>query len=119
MPILDVELVGEAPRDRAALARRIADAAGGVFQTAPARTWVKLRCLDAYAENGGDLPEDVQPVFVSVLLARPPAGSERARQADALAQAVAAACARPAANVHVLYEPAAAGRIAFGGRLLD
>ena len=119
MPILDVELTGETPADSAGLARRIADAAGDVFGTPPSRTWVKLRSLHAYAENGAGPPAGVQPVFVSVLLARPPEGEERAAQVEALTRALAEACARPVENVHVLYAPAAAGRVAFGGRLLE
>jgi phenylpyruvate tautomerase PptA (4-oxalocrotonate tautomerase family) len=119
MPILDVELVGPVPDAILhGLARRIADAAGAALEAEPGGTWVKLRCLapDEYAESGG-LPDGVLPVFVSVLLGAPPDGEARAEQVRRVTRAVAEACGRPAANVHVLYQPAAAGRIAFGGRL--
>ncbi len=35
-----------------------------------------------------------------------------------LTEATAEACDRPAENVHVIVEPAAVGRIAFGGRVV-
>jgi phenylpyruvate tautomerase PptA (4-oxalocrotonate tautomerase family) len=120
MPILEVEIVGAVPDDvRRGLARRIADAAGDALEARPGGTWVRLRFLDRerYAESGGDVPDDVQPVFVSVLLGDPPGGEARAEQARRLTRAVAAACDRPARSTHVLYEPAAKGRIAFGERM--
>ncbi len=119
MPIVDVEIVG-APeaRLRDGLARRIADAAGEVLRSRPGGTWVRLRYLDAahYAENGG-APEGVRPVLVSVLQAVVPDGDALSEQAARLASAVAEACGRPVENVHVVFEPPAAGRIAFGGKL--
>lgn len=56
-------------------------------------------------------------VFVRVLKARRPAPGELETEIVRLTQAVAEACARPAVNVHILYEADAAGRLAFGGRL--
>jgi hypothetical protein len=41
--------------------------------------------------------------------------SEMAR----LTGAIAKACARPEENVHIVYEPAGSGRVAFGGRLVQ
>jgi len=111
MPILDVELVGEPPAD-GDLARRLADAAGVVLKTPPGKTWVRLRFLSDYAENGGGPPAGIRPVFVSVLTADASKDS-----AEALATAIAEACGRSAENVHILYEPPARGRIAFGGKL--
>ena len=116
MPILDVDIVGAADLD---LAQKIADAAGQVFHTPAGETWVRLRSPDAYAESGGTLPEGVRPVFVSVLKAQPPTGEALALEVSALTEAVAHACGRPPENVHVLYEPAAQGRLAFGGSLVS
>ena len=116
MPILDVDIVGAADLD---LAQKIADAAGRVFHTPAGETWVRLRSPEAYAENGGTLPEGVRPVFVSVLKTQPPAGEALVLEVQALTDAVAHACGRPPENVHVIYEPPALGRIAFGGRLVD
>ena len=121
MPILDVEIVG--PLDGAVedgLAARLADAAAAVLDPdRPQGTWVRLHrvSLDGYAENAGGPLEGTLPVFVSVLKAAPPQGDALDREARALTEAVAEACGRPAANVHLLYEPPAAGRIAFGGEL--
>ena len=119
MPVLDVEVVGPVPdRVRSGLAQRIADAAGEALNAAHGGTWVKVRFLaeDSYAESGG-APEGMRPVFVSVLLGTPPQGEARAEQVRLLTRAVAAACDRPAANTHVLYQPAAKGRIAFGEKM--
>ncbi|MCZ7686641.1 MAG: RidA family protein [Sandaracinaceae bacterium] len=112
MPILDVTIVGDADDG---LAQRLADAAGRALETEPGRTWVRLHRLARrdYAENGG---ASAEPLFAHVLLARPP--DDRAAMARALAGALARAAGRPEENVHVLFEPAAAGRVAFGGALV-
>jgi phenylpyruvate tautomerase PptA (4-oxalocrotonate tautomerase family) len=121
MPVLEIEAVTD---DRHplpdGLAARLADAAGEVMGSSPGQTWVRLRDLprNDYAESGGDLPEGVLPVFVRVLRADLPAPPELDREMLSLAQAVAGAFRRPVENVHVLYEPAARGRIGFGGNLL-
>jgi phenylpyruvate tautomerase PptA (4-oxalocrotonate tautomerase family) len=116
MPILDVEIIG--PIAEASLARRLADAAGEVFGSKPQGTWVKLRTMERvhYAENGGT-PDDVSPVLVRVLQYAPPEGDALAEEIGRLTRAIAEACGRATHNVHVLYEPPAAGRIAFGGEL--
>jgi enamine deaminase RidA (YjgF/YER057c/UK114 family) len=112
MPILEIAVVGAARAD----AQTLADRTGRVLGSEPGRTWVRLSIIDEanYAENltsGG-----VLPVFVRVLLRDPP--DDRAEVARALAVEIAQALARPLANVHVVFEPAAAGRIAFGGELV-
>jgi hypothetical protein len=121
MPILLVELVtapGETVPDGTAAA--IADAAAAVFAAPAGRTWVRLHALPAlaYAEDGGGPPTGVRPVFVQVLKASVPDRPELEREATALAAAVARACHRPVENVHTVYEPPAAGRMAFGGALV-
>jgi hypothetical protein len=60
----------------------------------------------------------VYPVFVSVLKARLPSLGRLALEVAELTRAVAAVCHRPAENVHVVYQPEAAGRVSFGGRLV-
>ena len=120
MPILEVELVGEVAADvREGLAQRIADAAGAALDSRPQGTWVKLRRLPSgdYAENGGGA-EGVRPVFVRVLESQVPRGAPLVHRVAELTTAVAEATGRPRENVHVLYEPPAAGRVAFGGWLL-
>jgi phenylpyruvate tautomerase PptA (4-oxalocrotonate tautomerase family) len=122
MPILDIALVGPVPMEvRRNLARRLADATGEALGSRPQGTWVKLRFLDsdAYAENSGGPPEDAQPVIVSVLQAQRPRGAELSELAFKLTQAIASACQRPPQNVHLIFEPDAAGRIAFGGQVRE
>ncbi len=121
MPILDVTIVGDLAGSAAGgLARRLADAAAGVFKSEPRGTWVTVHVVppDHYAENAGGPASGVQPVFARVILRDPPrtrVGMEE--QVAALTQAIATACSRPADNVHIIYEPAA-GRVAFGGKLV-
>jgi phenylpyruvate tautomerase PptA (4-oxalocrotonate tautomerase family) len=121
MPILDVELVLEPSEAlRPELASELADRAGEVFGAAPGTTWVKLRAISAdhYAENQTGRPADVYPVFVSVIKAKLPPLNERQREVTQLTEAIARICRRPPENVHVLYLPEGAGRMAFGGRLV-
>ena len=120
MPILQVELVGKPAGGSGKLARRIADSAAKVLGAAPGMVWVRLRVLPLgdYAECGGNLPRELRPVFVNLLkAARPPAKALK-KEALALARAVGKACGRPVENVHIFYDPPAAGRAAFGGRLM-
>jgi len=120
MPILDVEFVlqeGHTVPEK--LAGQLADAAGDIFKSPPGTTWVRLRPIpvSCYAENGVSEPEGRNAVFVSVLKALATSGDDLEREIGALTNAVAEACGRKPENVHILYQPPAAGRIAFGGRL--
>jgi phenylpyruvate tautomerase PptA (4-oxalocrotonate tautomerase family) len=122
MPIVDVEIVGPlVDAARTGLAQRMADAIGAVFKSRPQGTWVKVRFLDeeAYAENSGGPPDGAQPVFVSILLAELPDRNVLAQQVLRIASAVADACGRSSESVHIVVEPAAVGRVAFGGHLQE
>jgi len=119
MPILEVEIVLQSSEVLPPnLARELADQAAAVFDAGPGTTWVRLRELPAhnYAENGGT-PAGVSPVFVSVLKRSLLPLEERRVEAARLAVVIAALCGRPPENVHILYLPVAAGRMAFGGEL--
>lgn len=121
MPIIDIEVVCAAGNPAAAVsATALASALGRTLGTGPGRTWVRLRVLDAsaYAENDSPVSESELPVFVTVLHAHPPTGPSQELEVQALTRTVAEALARPAERVHVQYAPAAAGRQAFGGRLV-
>jgi hypothetical protein len=122
MPILDIELVlpdGAKPPD-ALLTQALADAAGRALAMPAGRTWVRLRTLAAahYAENEATVAADELPVFAIVLHARPPQGEALATEVHTLTQALAACLGRSVERVHVQYAAAAAGRQAFGGRLV-
>lgn len=122
MPILDVEIVvpaGESVSNY--IVKEIAAAASEILGAEPSRTWVRARPLPAeqYAEGDGGPPDDIRPVFVTVLRAASPGPTLQRDQAEALAKAVADVCKRPIENVHVLFEPSAQGRIAFGGDLRE
>jgi phenylpyruvate tautomerase PptA (4-oxalocrotonate tautomerase family) len=122
MPILEVTIVGELETaGRTGLAGRLADAAARALESRPRGTWVTVHfVLSAdYAENDGGPEPGVLPVFVRVLVRELAVGDALRAQAEALTAAIAAECGRPAQNVHVLYEPAARSRVAFGGRLVE
>lgn len=122
MPLIEVELITptNAPI-RPGLTQALADALGRVFGSPPGRTWVRLRLLPAeqYAENDVRIDTSSLPVFVSVLHAHPPQGLERAEEVRRVTSAVAACVERSELQVHVQYAPAAAGRQAFGGKLVE
>ncbi|MGB7872760.1 MAG: hypothetical protein WBL25_00140 [Anaerolineales bacterium] len=122
MPILDVEIVASdsSPVLPADLTQSLADAAAGVFGSPPGRVWVKLRVIPfaRYAENGG-VPEGVHPVFVTVLESRVQEGSALENEIARLTKAIATVLNRPVTNVHIFYEPDGAGRVAFGGKLVE
>jgi phenylpyruvate tautomerase PptA (4-oxalocrotonate tautomerase family) len=122
MPILDVTVIGDPPaRARGGWAGRIAEAAGAVFHSGPGNTWVVLHehTLEDYAENAAGPVERYAPVFVRVLKKSLPLEPELKIEVEALTRAVAEVCGRDPAQVHVIYEPPAAGRVAFGGRLVE
>jgi phenylpyruvate tautomerase PptA (4-oxalocrotonate tautomerase family) len=123
MPILDIECVLPAGSTAAlaGAAQRLADTAGRALGSKPGHTWVRLRMLDAtaYAENDATLDADGLPVFVTVLHAHVPQGAALTAQVNALTQAVAESLGVDAQRVHVQMAPAAAGRQAFGGRLVE
>lgn len=119
MPIVDVTLVGAPDASESDLAQRLADALSTALDAPRGTTWVRVHRVDArdYAEDGG-APAEVRPVFVDLLRRGwAPTVGARASSLRAVAEAVALACARPVAQVHVLAEAPAAGRVAFGGEL--
>jgi phenylpyruvate tautomerase PptA (4-oxalocrotonate tautomerase family) len=122
MPMVDVELVVRAESELESVsAQDLADDLGDIFRSPPGRTWVRLVALDTrqYAENRSTLATGDLPAFVTVLHARPPEGAARAEEVMAITLAVARVTGRPPERVHVRYAPAATGRQAFGGTLVE
>ena len=122
MPILEVEIVCEpGTSPPLVLAQRLADAVGRVLHTPPGRTWVRVRTLAStdYAENETRVDPKELPVFVNVLKAHPPEGIELAAEVVALTSTIASVVGVCAERVHVKYAPAAVGRQAFGGKLVE
>ncbi len=124
MPIVDIELLqadGSQTSTTSAsdLPQRIADGLGEVFGTQPAQTWVKVHYHDRthYAENHSILPAEAKAAMVKVLKSEIPEPDALKEEARRVAETVASICNYPLENVHVLYEPQALGRIAFGGLL--
>jgi len=120
MPIVEVDIVLRADEvlDRT-IAGRLANGVASVLGSGPQGTWVRLNPIerDRYAENGEDAPK-VHPVFVRVLKKELGVDEDLEKEAMSIAEIVADLLGRPRENVHIIYEPPAAGRIAFGGKLL-
>jgi phenylpyruvate tautomerase PptA (4-oxalocrotonate tautomerase family) len=122
MPIVDIEIVVRAGetvgRERAA---EIAERAGEIFGSQKGGTWVKIRTIpwEYYAESGANADDEVLPVFVSILKAHLPKADSMKAEVSSLTEAIAKICAREPENVHLIYEPGAAGRVAFGGTVVE
>jgi hypothetical protein len=121
MPIIEIEVVlqpGEQLIDNAAGV--VADKLGDILGSGPGHTWVKLRTLapERYAENGDNPPDGVYPIFVTLLKAKETPIENLQKEVDQICDAIAGVFDRPAENVHLLYLPPAAGRIAFGGKIV-
>jgi len=122
MPIVDIEIVGDVAESNAGeFAQALADEAARVFAAKPATTWVRVHTLArvCYAENGTAVAPSDLPVFVTVLKRQLPDRAELAREMSALTQGFARIVGRSPDRVHVEYAAAAAGRVAFGGTLVE
>jgi phenylpyruvate tautomerase PptA (4-oxalocrotonate tautomerase family) len=119
VPIVDVELVGPGVVT-AVTTQRLADALGEALSSRAGGTWVRVRQLERsrYAENGG-VDDDVRPVFVTVLERTRAQGQELTDRVVRVTAAVADVTGRDPNHVHVLFEDDAAGRLSFGGRLVE
>jgi phenylpyruvate tautomerase PptA (4-oxalocrotonate tautomerase family) len=120
MPVLDVEIVlfpDEYIDEN--LANKLVDSLGEIFGSAPGTTWLKLWPIKAsnYVENGGLPKAGIFPVFVNVMKSVLPVNEQLQREVQLLTEAVANICKRPIENVHIIYQPAASGRVAFGGQV--
>lgn len=120
MPILNVEIVINPDEHiRPELAAEIADQAGKIFGSPPGNTWVKVHLIpgENYAENIA-ASDGIFPVFVWILKARLPSADLLQVEVTQLTSVIAQACNRPQENVHIIYLPEGAGRVAFGGKVL-
>ena len=71
-----------------------------------------------YAENLIEFSPDLRPVIVEVLKSELESGKNLAIEAAAVCAVVAQTLGRRTENVHVIYQPSARGRVAFGGQLV-
>ncbi len=122
MPIIDVTLVlPKGEEISKTLAHALADALGTAMALPAGRLWVRLsrHAASLYAENGVPPHLTPHPVFVDVLHAHLPGGEALKIEAQAIAGAVAACTGRENDAIHVTYAPPGAGRVAFGGKLIE
>ena len=120
MPILHVEIITQ-PDEHfpPTLSLELANRTGEIFGSTPGNTWVIVHFTSSenYAENNS-ASEDIFPVFVSVLKNELPSRDSLQAEVAQLTPVIALICNRPEENVHIIYLPKAAGRVAFGGRVL-
>jgi hypothetical protein len=114
-------VVGRGEEVTAGLTQALADGVGRVLNSPPGQTWVRLHLLaqDRYAENNLPLRSIDLPVFVAMLTRQIPEQSQLIGTMAKLTQAISEATGRHSDRVHVEYAPSAAGRIAFGGQLVE
>lgn len=126
MPIVTIETLSDSPfsSDDALPTpdqlQELADALGELFGSQPSGTWVRARQQDRayYAENMIDCSPELRPVIVEILKSELETGKDLAIEAAAICALVSQTLGRRTENVHVIYEPAARGRVAFGGKLV-
>ena len=126
MPIITIETLSDSPysTDDAmptpGQLQELADSLGELFGSEPSGTWVRARQQQRayYAENVIDFSPDMRPVIVEVLKSELPSSRSLAIEAAAVCALVARTLGRREENVHVIYEPPARGRVAFGGQLV-
>ncbi len=122
MPIVSLELVEDANGKQEispVQLQEIVDVLGDLFDSEAGGTWIKVSHLprSQYAENRTQLSDSVRPTFVTVLKADP--APNLSHLASQIASAIATCLQRPLNNTHVLFEPPARHRIAFGGNLVE
>ena len=122
MPILDIEVVASESTQNlpSTFTQFVADEAAKVFGTPQGTVWVKVKIIPSehYAEDHGT-PLEGNPVFVSVLKSRIPESSTLKEEIAQLTQIIAKALNRSDTNIHILYQSDGAGRVSFGGKLVE
>lgn len=120
MPIVTIEIFGGLGRRAGKLAQALADECSPAFPPNHREVWLHLRLVPG--ENWTVSNRSIRgplPVFVHVVREVNPRGAKLRREIERLTGAVARVTGRPQKQVHVIYEPSAKGRMAFGGRLLS
>ncbi|MEM8765861.1 MAG: hypothetical protein AAGE43_00325 [Pseudomonadota bacterium] len=127
MPIVTLETLSDDPysEDDALPTplqlQTLADALGELFGSQPSGTWVRARQQQRayYAENLIDLDPRLRPVIVEILKSELDSRQNLTLEAAAVCALVAQVLERAPENVHVIYQPSARGRVAFGGQLVQ
>ena len=116
MPIVNIEIVAGTIDAKAT--QDLADGIGRAFGAEPGKLWLKVHELPGkhYAEND---TAALHPVFVTVTASAPPEGATLRARVTQIVDVVAKHTGRPRENIHVEFAPAARGRIAFGGKLVE
>jgi phenylpyruvate tautomerase PptA (4-oxalocrotonate tautomerase family) len=121
MPIVDIEIVLRANESiREEVVSELANELGEIFHSSAGETWIKIHPLsaDQYAENGGT-PDGIYPIFVTVMKSKLSSLEEMQKEVAKITGVIAQICGRPSDNIHVIYQPAGRGRVAFGGKIVS
>lgn len=122
MPIVNIQIVGNSKDQYQSVSTQfVANELSKIFKSSLQGTWVKITSIPeySYAENNPIKDNKEQPVFVRILKRTLPSTSLLREEALILAETIGRILNRPKHNVHVIYEPDALGRIAFGGVLVE
>lgn len=112
MPILTLTIIGDSPRPPPhQTAARLAATIGW----AATNTWLITHHLDSSDYGEGVVPHPA-PVLVRALL-RDGGATQRGTIAATIGRVVAEAYGRDPNHIHVIFEAAGDGRVAFGGKL--
>ncbi len=126
MPIVTIETLSDHPHSpddalpTPAQLRSLADDLGELFGSQPSGTWVRARQQPRalYAENAIEVSPDTRPVIVEILKTDLERGPDLDIEAAAVSAIVARVMGRRLEHVHVIYQPSARGRVAFGGKIV-
>ena len=121
MPIIRMEVVLEEAEElpEKQVLQALADGLGECMHSRPGGTWLMASGVPAaqYVENGGPVPAGIRPVFLTVIRHKIPDEETLTAECRKMAALAGEYLDRPADNIHITFEPEAAGRIAFGGEL--
>lgn len=119
MPIVDIEIVNPTEVIRDVLTHSIANDLGKTLGSSEGGTWVRVHTIEKnhYAENS-PTPIDGWPIFVSILHRKLPSQATLALEIKEITDLLSKAFRRPKELIHVIYQPSASGRIAFGGTVV-
>ncbi|MGD8417230.1 MAG: hypothetical protein PVH91_09250 [Pseudomonadales bacterium] len=126
MPIVTIETLSDHPLSQddalptSEQLQSLADALGELFGSQPSGTWVRARQQQRayYAENLIEIGPEMRPVIVEVIKSELDPGRNLDIEAAAICALVAQVLGRRTQSVHVIYQPPARGRVAFGGKLV-
>jgi phenylpyruvate tautomerase PptA (4-oxalocrotonate tautomerase family) len=122
MPIIEFQIIGNLEiSDKKDFRKELINGLANIFGSENKSVWCKFNFIpvENYIENdnsGLSIPLPL-PIFLKILNYQNKSIEECKKEAIIISEFVSKVCNRPKENIHILYEPSAKGRIAFGGIL--